>query len=81
MERQVFQRQVWLVVPSPVHGHRYLLRFLGVVRGSRYECNSAHLFHSRRQSIVKYRILINAVENTRTVTPVPSDGPCRSRHP
>ena len=68
MERRVSLRQVWLVVPSPV-------------RGPRYERHSGHLFQLRRQSIAEHRILINVVDNTRTVTPVPSDVRCPSRHP
>jgi len=81
MERQVSQRRVCMVVPSPFRSHCYFPRLLAVVRGHRYESNVGHLLHSRRQSIVKCRILINVVDNTRTVTPVPSDGLCPSRHP
>ena len=73
----VSQRQVCLVVPSPVHNHCYCPRLLGVVQGGNLE----HLFHSRRQSIIKHHVLINVVDNTRTVTPVPSDGPRPSGHP
>ena len=71
MERRFSQSWGWLVAPSPVHSHGYCPRLLSVVRDPRYESSFGHLFHSRRQSMVKRPILINVVDDTRTVVPVP----------
>jgi hypothetical protein len=67
------QRKGRLVAPSPEHNHHsYDLWLLAFVQGSRFESNFGHLFHSRRQLVVK-RILVEVEDNTRTMTPVPSD--------